>query len=100
MNEAQKRKETPIFSGVVKYFPLALEEVARVSFAGSKQHHPNEPLHWDKAKSTDDADALMRHLTDYAKGIELDTDEVPHLAKVAWRALAVLEKYLENGTTR
>lgn len=93
MNE---RKNTPIYSGFVKYFPLAMAEVSRVSKAGNDQHHPGEPLWWDKTKSADHLDALMRHLTDTAMDIEVDTDEQLHLAKVAWRAMANLEIYLEN----
>lgn len=57
-----KRKQTPLYSGLIKYFPDALCEVARVSYIGSKQHHPEEEIHWDRDKSKDDLDALMRHL--------------------------------------
>jgi len=92
------RKNTPIYSGVVAYFPHALEEVARVSKTGNDQHNPGQPLHWDRSKSTDEPDALMRHLTDHAKGITHDTDGHRHLAKVAWRALALLQKEIENDT--
>ena len=87
------RKERPVYSGVLKYFPLALQEVARVSFAGNEQHNPGKPLHWDRAKSTDELDALTRHLIDAGT---LDTDGMRHSAKVAWRALANLEKELED----
>jgi hypothetical protein len=86
------RKQYPICTGVLDYFPLAIAEVARVSAAGNEQHNPGEPLHWDRAKSSDEADALARHLLDRGK---LDTDGMRHTAKVAWRALALLEKELE-----
>jgi len=89
----QERKERPLFRGVLKYFPKALLEVANVSYVGNSQHHKDKPLHWDKNKSTDEADALMRHLIDSGK---FDTDGVRHTAKVAWRALALLERELEN----
>jgi len=91
-SEAQARKETPIFSGVLRYFPLAIAEVARVSRAGNEQHHPGEPLHWDRSKSTDELDALTRHLMEAGT---IDTDGMRHSAKVAWRALSNLEKELE-----
>jgi hypothetical protein len=94
--EAKQRKETPIFSGVLKYFPDALKEVAKVSYQGNQQHHPDKPLHWDRNKSTDQLDALMRHLTDYAKGNKIDTDGHLHLAKCAWRCLAQLQLDAEN----
>lgn len=90
---AQERKERPLFSGVLKYFPDALMEVAYCSFMGNKQHHPDEPLHWDKTKSTDEGDALMRHLTESGT---FDTDGVRHSAKQAWRALAFLQRELES----
>tara|TARA_B100001564_G_C20584126_1_gene644613 strand:+ start:233 stop:685 length:453 start_codon:yes stop_codon:yes gene_type:complete len=92
---ALERKATPVFSGVLKYFPDALKEVAKCSNAGQQQHNPNQPLHWDRSKSKDELDALTRHLIDH--GVDpVDTDGVLHLAKVAWRSLAALQKYLEG----
>jgi len=80
------RKTYPIFSGLVQYFPSALAEVARHSYIGNEKHNPGAPLHWDRAKSQDEADALLRHL--------IEGDYVG----VAWRALALLQKHLEaNG---
>ena len=92
-NEAENRKNTPVFSGVLKYFPDAIKEISRVSLVGNNQHHPDKPLHWDRNKSTDELDALTRHLIDAGT---LDTDGIRHSAKVAWRALANLQKELEN----
>lgn len=82
----------PIASGVLDYFPDALLVVAEVSRVGNEQHHPGEPLHWDKSKSTDEADALLRHLLDRGK---YDTDGLRHSGKVAWRALALLQRELD-----
>jgi hypothetical protein len=90
---AEDRKNSPIFTGVLKYFPDALLEISRLSLAGNKQHHPNTPLHWDKSKSMDEADALVRHLLDSGT---LDTDGIRHSAKVAWRGLALLQRELDN----
>lgn len=87
------RKEYPMYSGLMAYFPHALAAVAHCSYLGSKQHHPDEPLHWDRNKSSDHLDALMRHLTDAGK---LDGDGLLHDIKVAWRALAHLETVLEK----
>jgi hypothetical protein len=89
---AQDRKDTPIFTGVLLYFPDALAEVARCSKVGNDQHNPGEPLHWAKEKSTDEGDALVRHQLDAGK---VDTDGIRHSAKVAWRALAQLQRELE-----
>ncbi len=94
-DKAADRKATPVFSGVLKYFPNALKEVAKCSQAGNNQHHPDKPLHWDMDKSKDEYDALTRHLIDHTIN-PIDDDGMLHLTKVAWRALAGLERYLTN----
>lgn len=89
------RKQRPVYSGVLAYFPDALLEVAHVSFLGNEQHNPGEPLHWAKEKSTDEPDALVRHLIDRARGEVRDTEGARHLAKAAWRALANLQREID-----
>lgn len=98
----EERKQRPVFSGLMKYFPNALMEVAHVSWVGNEQHNPGTPMHWDRSKSTDEADALARHLIQSGT---IDDDGLRHSAKCAWRALALLEKEIENenkntGTTK
>jgi len=93
-NKHKKRKNFPIYSGVIKYFPKALAYVALVSKLGNDQHNPGKELFWDRTKSQDNLDALMRHLTECGN---LDDDGLYHDAKVAWRALANLEKLLEKN---
>lgn len=85
--DAAERKKIPVYSGFIKYFPLAIVEVAKLSYRGNEQHNPGTPLHWDRSKSGDELDAMMRHV--------LDED----WAEVAWRALANLQKKMEaeNG---
>jgi len=90
---AAARKAIPICTGVLDYFPRALAAIAQCSAQGNLQHHADKPLHWDKNKSTDEADALVRHLM--ARGT-LDSDGIRHSAKVAWRALALLEREIEG----
>ena len=87
------RKDYPVWTGVINYFPDALMEESRVSKIGNEQHHKGKPLHWDKTKSMDHLDALTRHLI---QAKEDDIDGVSHLAKVAWRALAALQTKLEK----
>lgn len=87
------RKKYPVFTGLIKYFPDAIMEVARCSWAGNQQHHPDKPLHWDRGKSNDHLDAMMRHAIQAG---QIDTDGVRHSAKVAWRALANLQMELEK----
>lgn len=92
----EDRKSIPVFTGCVSYFPDALKEVSKCSLAGQKQHNQGSKLYWDKTKSNDNSDALIRHLIDHEKN-PVDDDGVLHLAKVAWRALAVLQIYLDDN---
>lgn len=87
------RKTYPIYKGVLKYFPDAIFELSHCSYIGNEQHNPGSELHWDRSKSGDELDALTRHLMQAGT---IDTDGVLHSAKVAWRALANLQKELES----
>jgi hypothetical protein len=91
---AAERKAIPLARGLLDYFPKALAEVARLSAAATAQHHPDKEMHWDRAKSPDHADCIMRHLLD--RGTE-DADGFLHDVKVAWRALALAEIALEKA---
>ena len=91
---AQQRKDTPVFSGVLKYFPDALKDVARASKAGNDQHGNGPELHWDRSKSGDELDALTRHLLEAGT---IDTDGIRHSTKIALRALANLQKEIERN---
>jgi len=91
--KSQDRKERPVYTGVLKYFPDAIMEIAKCSYQGNMQHNPDKPLHWDRTKSGDELDALCRHLLQAGT---IDTDGIRHSTKVAWRALANLQKELEN----
>jgi hypothetical protein len=83
--DAKERKEIPVYSGCIKYFPDALAAVAKLSKKGNDQHNPGKELHWDRSKSGDELDAMMRHVLDE------DWDAV------AWRALANLQKQIEDS---
>lgn len=91
--DAAERKKTPLWSGLVQYFPDALVAVAQLSQAGNDQHNPGQPLHWSREKSADHEDTLLRHLFDSGT---TDVDGIRHSAKVAWRALALLQLEVER----
>ncbi len=91
--DADARKRTPIARGVLDYFPDAVAAVAQTSYVGNQQHNPGQPMHWAREKSTDHADCIARHLIDRGK---LDTDGLRHSAKLAWRALALLQTEIEE----
>lgn len=84
--DSAARKEYPIYSGFLQYFPAAVAAIARHSYLGNQKHNPGQPLNHDRAKSGDEPDALARHL--------MEGDYVG----MAWRALSMLQKHLEaNG---
>jgi hypothetical protein len=91
--DSDARKEIPLATGVLDYFPDALADVARLSKIGNDKHNPGEPLHWARGKSMDQADCILRHMIDRGK---IDTDGVLHDTKVAWRALAQLQLTIER----
>lgn len=88
------RKKFPLGTGVMDYFPDALMAVAFCSWVGNEQHNPGTELHWDRSKSQDESDAMVRHFSERGT---MDNDAVPHSAKVAWRALANLQKEIEDA---
>lgn len=99
MTKDAKRKSTPIFDGVLAYFPDAIAEVAHCSRIANEQHNAGQPMHWNKSASADELGSLTRHLVDIARGEEIDDDGILHRAKIAWRALASLQRYLDGEYT-
>ena len=92
-SDSKARKEMPIGTGVIDYFPRALAAVAMLSKAGNDKHNLGLPLHWSKEKSTDHPDCIIRHFIDRGK---IDPDSgLLHDVGLAWRALANLEMVLE-----
>jgi hypothetical protein len=92
--ESGERKSLPLARGLLDYFPKALAAVAAVSQAGNDKHNPGEEMHHAREKSIDHADCIIRHLID--RGLTDPDDGLRHSAKLAWRALALLEQEIEN----
>ena len=84
---SESNKDYPVFSGVLAYFPDAIKAVANVSLVGNEQHN----------KGGNDLDALARHLIQAGT---MDNDGIRHSAKVAWRALANLQREIEEDKQR
>lgn len=91
---SQERKDTPVCTGVLDYFPLAVAAVARLSKFGNDKHNPGQPLHWSRLKSSDHADCITRHLID--RGVIDPETGMSHTVEVAWRALALLQEEEEQ----
>jgi len=94
--DSNARKEVPMVSGCIKYFPAALAGVAKISKAGNDKHNPGQELHHDRSKSLDHNDCILRHLMDVEDLIaalkrgEIESHEqiLAEVSSLAWRALA------------
>jgi hypothetical protein len=95
--EADKeRKDTPVYSGFMRYFPDAMRLVAQLSLHANEKHNPGQPLHWSKGKSNDHGDCLIRHQLDI--GTFDEGNDCDHAVSVAWRAMAQLQTMFEDET--
>ena len=94
-SDSKVREGSPVVTGCLDYFPLALLEIARFSRWGNDKHNPGEPLHWSCGKSIDHANKIGRHLLERGT-LDPDTDyRFSHSVGLAWRSLALLQKELE-----
>jgi hypothetical protein len=91
--DSAERKNIPLTTGVLDYFPAALAYVARISQQGNDKHNPGQPLHHARGKSMDHADCIGRHLVERGT---IDKDGLRHSGNLAWRALALLQEELER----
>jgi hypothetical protein len=91
--DSKARKETPIWSGVLQYFPRTMAALARVSWKGNQKHNPGQPLHWSREKSCDHEDCIIRHMIN---PYERDTDGEYHIDHAVWRAAAAAEVFHEK----
>lgn len=88
---SELRKQYPMATGLLDYFPDACAEVSRVSYEGNLKHNPGEPMHHARGKSMDHPDCMMRHLAERG-GFD---GKIRHSAALAWRAMANLQEELE-----
>jgi hypothetical protein len=103
--DSAERKNVPLFSGVLRYFPAALAGVARISKKGNDKHNPGQPLHHARGKSTDHADCIVRHLVDLSDMLAgqsrpgtqaTDRMLLEEVSALAWRALALSQELHER----
>ena len=91
--------KAPILQGCVQRFPLAIEQVSRISAYGKAKYGTFDG--WEKLEDAVGrySDALGRHLL-LAKSegpYDVGDSGLPHMGQVAWNALAVLELLLCEG---
>lgn len=98
------RKDYPILSGCIKYFPAAIAGVSNISKLGNDKHNPGQELHHARSKSMDHGDCIIRHLIDtedlisaLVKGDNKATPEAILLEvnQMVWRSLAYSQRLHE-----
>lgn len=105
--DSAARKDIPIYSGVVAYFPAALAGMARISKQGNDKHNAGQPLHHTRGKSADHADCIMRHLIDLGDRLAaiertpagqqlMAAEALDEASNLAWRALAYSQELHER----
>lgn len=97
--ESKARKEYPIHTGCIRYFPAALAGVAKTSKLGNDKHNPGEELHHARGKSMDHADCIIRHLIDLEDLLSASASPEQVLNEVnslVWRALALSQELHEK----
>lgn len=102
--DSSGRKNYPLFSGLLRYFPAALAGVANTSKLGNDKHNPGQPLHHARNKSSDHGDCVLRHLTDIEdllaarnRGVTVQDQQIlAEVNQMAWRALALAQAIHEK----
>ncbi len=112
------RKNFPLMTVLSAYFPDAIEALVALCVQGNKQHEITEPkdnpfylpgdrVAWDRTKSTEELETLMRHVWDHTRAKRarnpdamLDADGILHIVKVFWRAGAEAQKTIEMMRSR
>ena len=87
------RQLYPMADGCLDYFPNALAEVSKISYEGNLKHNPGEPMHWNRGKSLDHRNKIIRHTVESKPTTE---QAIYHAAQAAWRALAELQQKIED----
>lgn len=93
--DSDKRKQFPMFSGLLAYFPAALAQVSNHSYIGNEKHNPGLPMQHARGRSGDHEDCVIRHLIDAKEHPAGSTQRIDELRGVAWRALALLQEECE-----
>lgn len=93
--DSGERKNFPLFSGLLAYFPAALAQVSNHSKEGNDKHNPGLPLQHARGVSGDHADCILRHLMDAAEYPAGSPQRVEELRALCWRGLALLQEECE-----
>lgn len=103
--DSKERKNYPMLTGCLNYFPAALAGISNISQKGNDKHNPDQPLHHARNKSLDHGNCILRHLTDtedllaaFRRGNADVTSEMilTEANQLAWRVLAYSQQIHEQ----
>lgn len=103
--DSAERKNYPMLSGCLNYFPAALAGVSNTSKLGNDKHNPGQPLHHARGKSSDHGDCIIRHLIDsedllaaFTRNNDAVTSQMvlTEVNQLVWRALAYSQELHEK----
>jgi hypothetical protein len=102
--DSGERKNYPLFSGCLRYFPAALAGVANTSKLGNDKHNPGQEMHHARSKSGDHGDCIIRHLIDLEdmtaamnRGENVTKENIlTEVSSMVWRALALSQELHEK----
>lgn len=103
--DSAERKNYPMLSGLLNYFPAALAGAANTSKLGNDKHNPGQPLHHARGKSMDHGDCIIRHLMDTenlkasfkaGESSVKQSDILLEANQLVWRALAYSQQLHEE----
>jgi len=108
----QARKDFPLFTVLAAYFPDAIEALVALCVQGNMQHKVDaaavnpfklseDTITWDRSKSTDQLNTMLRHAWDHNRakrgtGSMVDSDGILHIVKAFWRAGAEAQLTIER----
>lgn len=87
--------KSPVFRGLLDYFPRACLAVADISAQGAAKYSWRG---WEKVEDGVNrySDAMVRHIVNSSIEGDYDPEGFLHRAQIAWNALASLELYLRE----
>lgn len=82
----------------LREFADALLAIVEVSQHGEETHPGADCTSWRATYTVEEQlDAMMRHKLRYDQGKEIDDSQLPQLAHIAWRAMAALQRALDDA---
>ena len=97
--DPKERKELPMWRACLMFFPKTFVAITKLSMKGQKQHKYKEGnIEWDRSKSSDDWDSLIRHMFNLQEAIKnKDVGQIQQTSSVSIRNKVTKKEGLEQS---